>query len=135
MRKLSRVCTLLGSVLYSVRIEIVFENMKFIYKFKQECIPVGCVLSAAVAVCWVGGGGVCRGSVCLGVSAWGGSAQGVSAWWGCTHPPRGQTDTCENITFPQLLLRTVIKVLLWEVVGRQKGQTFMLKIRSKLQVK
>ena len=22
-------------------------------------------------------------------------------------PPRGQTDTCENITFPQLLLRTV----------------------------
>ena len=24
-------------------------------------------------------------------------------------PPCGQTDTCENITFPQLLLRTVMK--------------------------
>ena len=29
---------------------------------------------------------------------------------GCTPPPCGQTDTCENITFPQLLLRTVIKL-------------------------
>ena len=31
---------------------------------KQECIPVGCVPSAAVAVCWGGGfypGGVCPG--------------------------------------------------------------------------
>ena len=31
---------------------------------EQECIPVGCVLSAAVAVCW---GGVCPGGVYLGV--------------------------------------------------------------------
>ena len=27
--------------------------------------------------------------------------------WGWESAPRGQTDTCENITFPQLLLRTV----------------------------
>ena len=46
---------------------------------------------------WPGGGGVCHGV----------SAQGVSAR-GFTPPPCGQTDTCENITFPQLLLRTVI---------------------------
>ena len=42
----------------------------------------------------------------------GGSAQGGgSAREVCLlpsgTPPRGQTDTCENITFPQLLLRTV----------------------------
>ena len=35
--------------------------------------------------------------------------RGVSAWQGVyTSSPCGQTDTCENITFPQLLLRTVI---------------------------
>ena len=50
-----------------------------------------------------------RVSACQGVSA-----QGVSAWHeGCTPPPRGQTDTCENITFPQLLLRT-IKIRWWK---------------------
>ena len=39
---------------------------------KQECIPVGCTLSAAVAICWWGvvsgqGGpvGVCLGGVCV----------------------------------------------------------------------
>ena len=50
-----------------------------------ECIPVGCVLSATVAI-W--GGGVCLGGflprgVCLG----GGSAQGVSSQGGV--PARG----------------------------------------------
>ena len=57
---------------------------------KQECIPVGCVPSAAVA------GG--QGDV---------SAQGVSA----RHPPLWTeflTHACENITFPQLRLRTVM---------------------------
>ena len=43
---------------------------KFKLQFKQECIPVGCVSSAAVAVCWAGvsaqEGGVCPGGeVCL----------------------------------------------------------------------
>ena len=32
---------------------------------KQECIPVGCVASAAVAVCWVGGVYPGGSSVCL----------------------------------------------------------------------
>ena len=41
-----------------------------------------------------GGGGVCPG-------------EGVCPGGGCTPPPCGQTDTCENIIFPQLLLRTV----------------------------
>ena len=45
----------------------------------QECIPVGCVPSAAVAVSWregclPGGGVVCPGGV---------SAQGVCPGWGC----------------------------------------------------
>ena len=35
---------------------------------------------------------------------------GLSAWQGGVHTsPRGQTDTCENITFLQLLLRTVTR--------------------------
>ena len=48
----------------------------------------------------LGGGGSAQGSICLqGVSAWGVSAQGVY-----TSPVDRMT---ENITFPQLLLRTV----------------------------
>ena len=67
---------------------------------KLECIPVGCVPSTAGGCLprWVGG--------CL---PRGISAQGVSAW-GCTPLPLGTeflTHACENITFPQLLLRTV----------------------------
>ena len=30
---------------------------------------------------------------------------------GCAPPPRGLTDTCKNITFPQLLLRTITSFL------------------------
>ena len=52
-------------------------------------------------------GGVCLEGVCLG----GVSVQGVSAYGGClskvTPPVNRITDRCENITFPQLLLRTV----------------------------
>ena len=53
------------------------------------------------------------------MSAWGCLPRERSA---CRHPcpldpeadtpSRGQTDTCKNNTFPQLLLRTVIKVVL-----------------------
>ena len=57
-------------------------------------------------------GGVCLGEcmcllrgVCQGCVS---GQRGVSGW-GCT-PPCGHTDTSENITFPQLLLRTVIRV-------------------------
>ena len=90
---------------------------------EQECIPVGCVASAAVAVCWGG------------VSAWQGGclpARGRGACLVC--PGRGRylpslsrgcladtpplwteflIHTCENINFPQLRLRTVI---LWLVL-------------------
>ena len=157
------------------------EYVKYI--LTQECIPVGCVPSAAVAVCWGGGvsgwgclvgsvrqwvsawgvsgkrnvlrngvcpggsaqGGVCAGGclpgggVCprgmsaqVGVSAWGVSAQGgclPSLSRGCLlrqgvcpggvclvcpggrHPSlwtESLTHACENITFPQLRLRTVM---------------------------
>ena len=33
----------------------------------------------------------------------------VSAYQGGAHFPPGQTDTCEKVSFPELLLRTVIK--------------------------
>ena len=60
----------------------------------QECIPVGCVPSAAVAVWRGGGGGVsAQGRVCPGVGCLPG---------GCIPACR-----CKNITFPQLRLRTV----------------------------
>ena len=67
----------------------------------QECIPVGCVPSTAVAVCWMGGGV---------------SVRGLSARWGVCPGGVCQTSplwleflphSCENITFPQLRLRTV----------------------------
>ena len=64
----------------------------------QECIPEGCVPSAAVAV---SGGGVCLG-VCL--------PRGVSAQGACTPPPvctEFLTYTCENITFLQLCLQAI----------------------------
>ena len=58
---------------------------------------------------WPGGRGclarglcVCLGGVWPGVSAQGGAKGGVHLFSSC-----GQTDACENITFPQLLLRTV----------------------------
>ena len=68
---------------------------------KQECIPVGCVSSATVAVmggCLPGGGGGCLpGRVCL-------PGGGVSD---TPLPVNRITDRCKDITFPQLLLRTV----------------------------
>ena len=51
-------------------------------KIKQECIPVGCVPSAAVAV---SGGGVCPGDLTTGVSAQGGGVcpgRGAVCPWG-----------------------------------------------------
>ena len=73
---------------------------------KQECIPVGCVPSAAVADCW----GEClpmKGVYprwCLPRrSAW----AGVSAQGECL---LSLTHACENITFPQLCLWMVISV-------------------------
>ena len=92
----------------------------------QECIPVGCVPSAAVVICWGVSvrGGVCRGvsaqegclpkrGVCLrgvsawGVSAWGGICLGVVCPGGGCLPRRvclqdRMTDACENIILPKL---------------------------------
>ena len=88
----------------------------------QECIPVECVPSATVAVCWGvsatgglvsafrGGGGVCfpgGGGLCF---REGGCLPGGlyrSMHWG-RHPAVDRmTDRCKTITFPQLRLRTV----------------------------
>ena len=46
--------------------------LQFFFIFMQECFPVGCVPSAAVAVWWgvSAHGGVCLGGICLGRSAW-----------------------------------------------------------------
>ena len=51
---------------------------------KQECIPVGCIPSAAVAI----GRGVCLGSCLPGSVCPGGFLPGVSAW-GCLSAQRG----------------------------------------------
>ena len=93
-----------------------YSNNQF---YRQECIPVGCVPSAAVAVCW---GGQClptRGvwpGGCLprrGLSAQGGVCPGgVSArgnvWQTLPLWTEFLTHACESITFPQLHLWTVI---------------------------
>ena len=51
-------------------LQLPFKVNKYGYIMKQECIPVGCVPSAAVAVCWGGGSSrgevSARGGVCLG---------------------------------------------------------------------
>ena len=69
-----------------------------------SCRLLGGVCPGGVSACW----SRClpaRGlSACQGVSAQGGCLPAR----GCTSPPScGQTDTCENITFTQLLLLTV----------------------------
>ena len=70
-----------------------FHNVFAKNYVKQECIPVGCVPSTAVAISPGGGcllpGGVCSGGVCSrGVSApwWGGvcsQESGCVCSWGC----------------------------------------------------
>ena len=92
--------------------------------FSRECIPVGCVPPASVAVSGVGvhSEGVCPGEGCV---------QGEGCVGGCL--PRGvyipitcwdthllplwrewMTDRCKNITFPQLRLRAV------KIISREK---------------
>ena len=76
---------------------------------ERGCLPGGGVYLGGCLPRW----DVCRGGVCLvGVylCVWGGGGRegGVSAHVG-VHPLWTEflTHTCENITFPQLLLRTV----------------------------
>ena len=72
---------------------------------------MGCVASAAVAVSR-GGGVSARVCVCLPGGCLPGGG-GVSAQGGCVHLPRvdRMRDAYENITFPQLLLRTVKRLV------------------------
>ena len=73
--------------------------------FEQECIPVGCI----PPTCWPYPSMYCAGGDCLGVTALGVTAWGVFAQGGVSQhamgqtPPCGQTDTCENITFANLV--------------------------------
>ena len=74
------------------------------------------VVSAKEGVCL---GGCLPGGVCLGGGV---CLRGMSdvSLVGCLpggvyFPPNRITDRCKNITFPQLLLRTVIKIGYWFV--------------------
>ena len=68
---------------------------------KQECIPVGCVPYATVAVCWEGVG-VCSGEVCSrGVPAPGGEVgMGVSAPGGVPAPRGAVIPACTEADPP-----------------------------------
>ena len=68
--------------------KIQIQVHKTAFTLKQECIPMGCVPTAPVAI-W--GEGSARGGGCL---PSGGIFPGE-----CTPPPppRGQTDTCKNL--------------------------------------
>ena len=74
-------------------------------KYGQECIPVGCV----AVRCSSRLGCVCvQVCVCMYVCVQGVSGRGVY-----TPLVDRMTDACENITFPQLLLGTVITETYW----------------------
>ena len=77
--------------------------MKETNYFRQECIPIGCLPSAAVAVSGRVSsiGGCLPRVVCLG-KVYTPGPRGRHP-----HPVDRMTDTCESITFPQLLLLTV----------------------------
>ena len=87
---------------------------------KQECIPVGCVPSATVAVC---GGGVYLfpGGVPgpRGVYLVPGGVPGPGGYLPM-YSPRGQTHRCKNITFTTSL-RTVKSYLQWVLNSQPLG--------------
>ena len=59
-----------------------------------------------------GGGDLVPGRIWSGPSRVpGGTVPGGAAGYGPTPSPREQTDTCKNVTFPQLRLWAVIKTL------------------------
>ena len=76
----------------------------------QECIPVGCIPSATVAILGgllLGGGSALGGCLLWGCLLWGGACFGDACSWGVvsqhalrqTPPVDRMTDTCKNITF------------------------------------
>ena len=98
----------------------------------QECIPVGCVPSAAVAVSPATSTPLCCAcpptmhAPCHACPLPYMLPPTVHAPLPCMPPPCTppcrQTDTCENITFPQLLLWMVISLL--ELLKQRKVRTF-----------
>ena len=81
------------SVLKNFKIKNFSFNQVMQLKYQQECIPVGCVPSAAVAVCGGGGEGVCPGGcVCPGEGC---VCPGVCLPRGCL-PRAGVTPPCEQ---------------------------------------
>ena len=110
---------------------------------EQEYIPVGCVLSAVVAVagvwwvCWClsGGWGVClEGCQPRGCLPNGGSARGM---YTSPNPVIRITDRCKNITFPQLCLRTVkiqLKAVQWKLKRHSSFSQTILSFLSKVKV-
>ena len=110
------VSTLLNWQLCTVHIMIKFHYVDYHSKFnreiltatvKQECISLECILSAAVAA---------SGRRCLPGGLLGGVDPLDPEADTSPPPPRGPlwteflTHACENISFPQLLLRTVKKI-------------------------
>ena len=84
------------------------------HQSKQECIPIGCVPSAAVAVSWRGGGGLPVGASTQGFLLRGVSAQGVClprgvCLWGCLPWGGG---CLPNIKW-QWIQYSTIKYLVW----------------------
>ena len=74
---------------------------------QQECIPVGCVPSAAVAVSR-GGGCICP--VGCTWSRGGAPGPGGGGAPGQALPPCGQTHACKNITFATSLRTVMIRM-------------------------
>ena len=81
----------------------------------QECIPVGCVPSATVAVCW---GGVSSPGGCLlpeGCLFLGGCLFGGGGWYPCTEADSPHVDRQTGVKTFATSLRTVIKKFTFSV--------------------
>ena len=92
-----------------IDLRILPRRVKLNGKGKQECIPVGSVLSALYNM----GGlpdrdSLDRGPPLTEPPPGQGSPQRPLPFWTKTSPVNRITDRCKNITFPELRLRTVI---------------------------
>ena len=99
-------------------------------RHQQECIPVGCVLSAAVALCWRGEGAWSRGCLVLGGLvlrdsgpggvawswegpwSWGGLVRGgpgLGGWWGVCLVLGGGIPACTEADPPPVDRQTGVE--------------------------
>ena len=108
------------------------KSMQKLYKVissweYQECIPLGCVPPASMAI---SGGGVSAQGGCLPV--WLYTPLPIACW--VTPPPRTEflTHAYENITFPQLLLRALITQRETIELKRYKDKKGMLTSQKEL---